>query len=165
MCETLFTKGIRFYACFFVSFFFTQGAQGLVIQLGPTKLCMMQPGKRTCRSVPGRCKRSWIDQHRDKAEQLEPTTSLRGCLQVCVCVQPCDPRENFFPRFYVHMFTSRGLAAYSVMPANEASGIGGWSYGRIALYLQEVDRTLIHQKKSGPFLFPETSFQKSNMSE
>ena len=86
MCETLFTKGIRFYACFFVSFFFTQGAQGLVIQLGPTKLCMMQPGKRTCRSVPGCCKRSWIDQHRDKAEQLEPTTSLRGCLQVCVCV-------------------------------------------------------------------------------
>ena len=41
VCETLFTKGIRFYACFFVSFFFTQGAQGLVIQLGPTKLCMM----------------------------------------------------------------------------------------------------------------------------
>ena len=31
---------------------------------------------------------------------------VRGC--VCVCVQPCDPRENFFPRFYVHMFTSRG---------------------------------------------------------
>ena len=83
VCETLFTKGIRFYACFFVSFFFTQGAQGLVIQLGPTKLCMMQPGKRTCRSVPGCCKCSWIDQHRDKAEQLEPTTSLRGCLQVC----------------------------------------------------------------------------------
>ena len=33
---------------------------------------------------------------------------------------------------------SRGLAAYSVMPANEASGIGGRSYGRIALYLQQV---------------------------
>ena len=33
---------------------------------------------------------------------------------------------------------SRGLAAYSVMPANEASGIGGRSYARIALYLQQV---------------------------
>ena len=33
---------------------------------------------------------------------------------------------------------SRGLAAYSVMPANEAGGIGGRSYGRIALYLQQV---------------------------
>ena len=30
---------------------------------------------------------------------------------------------------------SRRLAAYSVMPANEASGIGGRSYGRIALHL------------------------------
>ena len=41
---------------------------------------------------------------------------------------------------------SRGLAAYSVMPANEASGIGGRSYGRIALYLQEVslDRFILH---------------------
>ena len=33
---------------------------------------------------------------------------------------------------------SRGLAAYSVMLANEASGIGGRSYGRIALYLLQV---------------------------
>ena len=33
---------------------------------------------------------------------------------------------------------SRGLVAYSVMPANEASGIGGRSYERIALYLQQV---------------------------
>ena len=45
---------------------------------------------------------------------------------------------------------SRGLAAYSVMPANEASGIGGRSYGRIALYLQEVslDRFVLHYNNS-----------------
>ena len=30
-----------------------RGARGLIIQLGPTKLCMMKPGKRTCRPVPG----------------------------------------------------------------------------------------------------------------
>ena len=32
------------------------------------------------------------------------------------------------------------------MPANEASGIGGRSYGRIALYLQEVSlaRSVLH---------------------
>ena len=45
------------------------------------------------------------------------------------------------------------------MPANEASGIGGWSYGRIALYLQEVDRTLIHQQSRALFLFPKQGFQ------
>ena len=33
---------------------------------------------------------------------------------------------------------SRGLAAYSVMTANEACGIGGRNYGCIALYLQQV---------------------------
>ena len=45
---------------------------------------------------------------------------------------------------------SRGLAAYSVMPANEASGIGGRSYGRIALYLQEVSlaRFVLHYNNS-----------------
>ena len=45
---------------------------------------------------------------------------------------------------------SRGLAAYSVMPANEASGIGGRSYGRIALYLQEVSlaRSVLHYNNS-----------------
>ena len=32
----------------------------------------------------------------------------------------------------------RGLAACSVMPANEANGVGGRSYGRIVLYLQRV---------------------------
>ena len=67
-----------------------------------------------------------------------------------MCVQPCGPRESFFQSF---AFLCRGLAAYSVMPANEASGIGGWSYGRIALYLQEVDRTLIHQKSRALFFF------------
>ena len=36
------------------------------------------------------------------------------------------------------------------MPANEASGIGGRSYGRIALYLQEVslDRFVLHYNNS-----------------
>ena len=45
---------------------------------------------------------------------------------------------------------SRGLAAYSVMPANAASGIGGRSYGRIALYLQEVSlaRFVLHYNNS-----------------
>ena len=37
------------------------------------------------------------------------------------------------------------------MPANEASGIGGRSYGRIALYLQEVslDRFVLHYNSIG----------------
>ena len=45
---------------------------------------------------------------------------------------------------------SRGLVAYSVMPANEASGIGGRSYGRRALYLQEVSlaRSVLHYNNS-----------------
>ena len=36
------------------------------------------------------------------------------------------------------------------MPASEASGIGGRSYGRIALYLQEVslDRFVLHYNNS-----------------
>ena len=44
------------------------------------------------------------------------------------------------------LLKSRGLAAYSVMPANEAGGIGGRSYGRIALYLQQVSlaRSVFH---------------------
>ena len=36
------------------------------------------------------------------------------------------------------MLCNRGLAAYSVMPANEASGIVGRSYGRIFLYLPKL---------------------------
>ena len=37
-----------------------------------------------------------------------------------------------------------------MMPANEASGIGGRSYGRIALYLQEVSnaRSVLHYNNS-----------------
>ena len=45
---------------------------------------------------------------------------------MCVCVQPCDPRENFFPRFYVHMFTSRGHKPRMMTCANEASHPGGY---------------------------------------
>ena len=54
--------------------------------------------------------------------------------------------------------SSRGLAAYSVMPANEASGIGGWSYGRIALYLQKGGQDPYPPTKSGVFPFPNTEF-------
>ena len=54
---------------------------------------------------------------------------------------------------------SRGLAAYSVMPANEASGIGGWSYGRIALYLLrsfevQICNSLYGEETSSVFASP-----------
>ena len=74
---------------------------------------------------------------------------------MCVC-ETLWSKGVFFQSF---AFLCRGLAAYSVMPANEASGIGGWSYGRIALYLQEVDRTLIHQKSRALFFFLEQVFR------
>ena len=49
------TKGSRACELEHVIVSFVQGARGLIIQLGPTKRCMMQLGKRTCRPVPGCC--------------------------------------------------------------------------------------------------------------
>ena len=64
------------------------------------------------------------------------------CVCVCVCVKPLYLKGLYFfvldtmlGSSSYYLSKSRGLAAYSVMPANEASGIGGWSYGRIAVYL------------------------------
>ena len=42
---------------------------------------------------------------------------------VCVCVQPCDPRENFFPRFYVHMLQAGGSDRVCEITANEDAHI------------------------------------------
>ena len=75
---------------------------------------------------------------------------------VGVCV------NHLFAKVSVFSFqVCRGLAAYSVMPANEASGIGGWSYGRIALYLQRGGQDPYPPTKSGAFPFPETRFSGS----
>ena len=80
---------------------------------------------------------------------------------VCVCV--CGVTLLFL-RIVSRMFSyisgckadqeSRGLAAYSVMPANEASGIGGSSYGRIALYLPKFRllKRFIHRNEYLRFL-------------
>ena len=69
---------------------------------------------------------------------------------VCVCVELLFLRflscNTIFQRLAAE--NCRGLAAYSVMPANEASGIGGRSYGR--MYLQEVSlaRFVLHCNNS-----------------
>ena len=65
--------------------------------------------------------------------------------------------SQFYMSSHMSVFC-RGLAAYSVMPANEASGIGGWSYGRIALYLQKGGQDPYPPTKSGAFPFPKTEF-------
>ena len=78
---------------------------------------------------------------------------------MCVCVQPCGPRESFSSHLRVCV---QGLAAYSVMPANEASGIGGWSYGRIALYLQRGGQDPYPPTKLGAFPFTKTRFSGSD---
>ena len=59
------------------------------------------------------------------------------CVCVCVCVQPCDPRENFFPRFYVHMFTSRGHGGLSLAMPTKLWELTGRETGRSFLYLQQ----------------------------
>ena len=69
---------------------------------------------------------------------------------MCVCVELLFLRilscNTIFQRLAAE--NCRGLAAYSVMPANEASGIGGRSYGR--MYLQEVSlaRFVLHCNNS-----------------
>ena len=73
----------------------------------------------------------------------------------CVCV--CG---TLLPR--VLPCQRRGLAAYSVMPANEASGRGGWSYGRIALYLQRGGQDPYPPTKLGAFPFTKTRFSGSD---
>ena len=78
------------------------------------------------------------------------------CVCVCVCGNPVTKDFESYSlilsiaQLLRWTIRSRGLAAYSVMPANEASGIGGRSYGRIALYLQEVslDRFVLHYNNS-----------------
>ena len=75
---------------------------------------------------------------------------------VCVCGNPVTKDFESYSlilsiaQLLRWTIRSRGLAAYSVMPANEASGIGGRSYGRIALYLQEVSlaRFVLHYNNS-----------------
>ena len=79
---------------------------------------------------------------------------------MCVCASNPVVQGSLFP--VICVFVCRGLAAYSVMPANEASGIGGWSYGRIALYLQRGGQDPYPPTKLGAFPFSKTRFSGSD---
>ena len=84
-----------------------------------------------------------------------------------VCVyNPVIQGRTFFPRFYVHMFTSRGRGAHADSSANKAGlYVVRISLGTLSDVPAKGGQDPYPPKKSGPFLFPETSFQKSNMSE
>ena len=89
------------------------------------------------------------------------------CVCVCVCVyNPVIQGRTFF---HVSMFTclqAGGRGAHTDSSAKKAGlYVVRISLGTLSDVPAKGGQDPYPPKKSGPFLFPETSFQKSNMSE
>ena len=54
---------------------------------------------------------------------------------MCVCVQPCDPRENFFP--FVFCIRAGACSTIGILHATKLLPMVGRSQGRLTLYLQK----------------------------